>query len=62
VKNRFQNLPFKFNLQRYTAVRDAAGSGSGGDGRALTSRVETFHVIVVRQNTFIDDSQYGACN
>jgi Co/Zn/Cd efflux system component len=20
VKNRFQNLPFKFNLQRYTAV------------------------------------------
>jgi hypothetical protein len=21
VKNRFQNLPFKFNLQRYTTVR-----------------------------------------
>jgi hypothetical protein len=26
VKSRFQNLPFKFNLQRYTAA--AAGAGS----------------------------------
>jgi hypothetical protein len=39
VKNRFQNLPFKCNLQRYTAVwRTSTGklralfSGGGGGG------------------------------
>jgi hypothetical protein len=29
VKNRFQNLPFKFNLQRYTAVRPGTRGGAG---------------------------------
>jgi hypothetical protein len=33
VKNRFQHLPFKFNLQRYSAVATAAAADGGGVGR-----------------------------
>jgi hypothetical protein len=36
VKNRFQNLPFKFNLQRYIA---AEASGAEADSRVSRAEV-----------------------
>jgi hypothetical protein len=40
VKNRFQSLPFKFNLQRYTAslrTSDAESNGGGNRGGLVNS-------------------------
>jgi hypothetical protein len=34
MKNRFQNLPFKFNLQRYTVVAALLGPQSAKPGEA----------------------------
>jgi hypothetical protein len=36
VKNRFQNLPFKFNLQRYAAAAEAAADAIDGIHDATT--------------------------
>jgi hypothetical protein len=37
VKNRFHNLPFKFNLQRYTAANSSliSSSDAAADGGAV---------------------------
>jgi hypothetical protein len=60
VKNRFQILPFKFNLHCYNVVKVgvvlAAAHAREGDAAAaaqlLTGRVGgTFHVLFCSQNT-----------
>jgi hypothetical protein len=40
VENRFQSLPFKCNLQRYSALAAAAALAKAGHGLWLSARVE----------------------
>jgi hypothetical protein len=55
VKNRFQILPFKFNLQRYnenlgetvTVLKHALASGGGGGGGG-GGRAGTFHHVILQ--------------
>jgi hypothetical protein len=42
VKNRFQNLPLKFNLHRYKVVPQAACRGPGGQGGAGGEAARSF--------------------
>jgi hypothetical protein len=45
VKNRFQNLPFKFNLQRYTEAWNAHLNAKEGRYSTLTSDQQVFNAM-----------------
>jgi hypothetical protein len=57
VKNRFQSLPFKCNLQRYNAAR--AGKRNGKSGPTLQTPTAAATATAVKNGQGVDPAKVG---